>query len=231
MPIEKVNWDSEFFGYNVGKLMLSKGSSFSLQEFLKESESFKLVYIFSQDKLDDAPLRLMDEKVVFKYNLNQWKKRASNKNLTSFNFSIDGYEQLKQLSLKSGLYSRFSRDENFRNDEFQRMYLQWIENLVIKKEAFEIIVYIESNDILGFASLNTKEDNTANIGLVAVSNKARGKGIGSQLIEEAINIAAAKGFNSIEVVTQMENQAAVGLYKKCDFEIKSITNIYHYWNL
>ena len=231
MLVEKVNWDSDFFGYEVGKLELSNTSTFTWEAFEKASEAFKLVYVFSEEKLNYAPLKLMDEKVVLEHSLDNLESRNSHIGISSFKFSENGYEQLKQLSLESGLYSRFNQDENFQNDEFKRMYLQWIENLVVKNQAFEIIVYLEGNDILGFASLNKKTDTTANIGLVAVSSKARGKGIGSHLIEAAINKASAHNFKSVEVVTQMENQAAVGLYKKCDFKIKSITNIYHYWNL
>lgn len=231
MRVQKLDWDSDFFGYNVGKLVQSEDDAFSLDEFLKESQNFKLVYVFSKKALEYNQLNLLDEKVVFHFDLKHWESKSKNDQLSSFRYTAEGYQQLKQLSLESGLYSRFKRDENFSDQDFEKLYLQWIENLAIKKEAFEIIVYVESNEILGFASLNSISENTANIGLVAVSDKARGKGIGSQLMEEAKNIAALNGFKSVEVVTQLQNQAAVGLYKKCDFEIKSITNIYHYWNL
>ena len=54
--------------------------------------------------------------------------------------------------------------------------------------------------------------------------------IGKQLIKEAILRSYNAGFSEIQVVTQMNNLAAMNLYQSSNFNIKEITNIYHIWN-
>ena len=37
------------------------------------------------------------------------------------------------------------------------------------------------------------------------------------------------GYKEIKVVTQLQNKSGCRLYEKCNFQIESITNIYHFW--
>ena len=65
--IKKLKWDSEFFGYDVGKVVIEENQVVSEQELIKESYPFKLVYIFSDIKLDFKHFKskLVDIKITF----------------------------------------------------------------------------------------------------------------------------------------------------------------------
>jgi hypothetical protein len=68
MNIEKVKWDSDFFGYNVSKLEITDENILPLDIVI--NNDYKLLYIFSKTALPDSFLKktnsyLVDEKVIF----------------------------------------------------------------------------------------------------------------------------------------------------------------------
>ena len=89
----------------------------------------------------------------------------------------------------------------------------------------------EHNKILGFITIGELNKQTSEIGLIAVSKDARGKGLARELINSAIIESINRGYESIEVVTQKGNTPAINLYLNTDFRKKKNINIYHYWNL
>ena len=135
---------------------------------------------------------------------------------------------MQVLALESGKYSRFKTDPNFQQNEFERLYLKWI--AVSLENSLDIPVYITSEELMGFTTLQKKNNELADISLVAVDPSAQGKGIGHILIQHTIHKASELGFAKIQVVTQADNEAACHLYKKNNFLLTEHTYIYHYWN-
>jgi ribosomal protein S18 acetylase RimI-like enzyme len=60
---------------------------------------------------------------------------------------------------------------------------------------------------------------------VVVSEQARGKGVGTLLMEEAIKIAKTKGAKAVDLTSRPSREAANKLYLKLGFE-KRETNVY-----
>ena len=89
-------------------------------------------------------------------------------------------------------------------------------------------VALKDSDIIGITTLGEKSG-SGEIGLVAVDEKFRGLGIAYDLIHYTDNAAFDHGYSKISVVTQLDNKGACRLYEKCNFQIESITNVYHYW--
>ena len=57
------------------------------------------------------------------------------------------------------------------------------------------------------------------------------RGIGSKLINYLNNLCIQNKITLLEVATQVENKQANKFYLKNKFQLKSITNIYHFWTL
>jgi dTDP-4-amino-4,6-dideoxy-D-galactose acyltransferase len=234
MVVERLDWDSDFFNFNVGKVACSDDESFDAEAFLNSNRSFKLVYVFSKTKIDHGLLKLVDDKVVLGRSLdtNQSNKNVDDIIIKPFEARIHSSNEIKKLALESGEFSRFNIDVNFKSNEYERLYTEWIEQSINKKIAFEVLVAANKNEtILGFITLNKKSDTLADIGLLAVSAASRGKGIAGKLLQHSFEIVERLGFKSIQVVTQFNNQPAMRLYQNAGFEIKERTFVYHYWNL
>lgn len=228
MNVVKIHWDTIFFGLSIGKLTVTNPKTFDLNAFKENSKDFDLIYIFSDYEIDG--LCLVDKKEVFiKGDITNNKYFFND--TVSFSSKIHSYDQLLNLALQSGKYSRFNVDKNFKHDEYKKLYSEWINKSVSKELAIDIIIKIINNKIIGLSTLNTKTDSLAEIGLVAVDPEYRGHGIAKELIKRTICKAQELKFRSLQVVTQHNNIAATKLYTSTGFKSESITNIYHYWNL
>tara|TARA_R110002050_G_scaffold263499_3_gene404055 strand:+ start:1068 stop:1760 length:693 start_codon:yes stop_codon:yes gene_type:complete len=229
--ITKLEWDSNFFGFDIGKCIVEDCNGFNFPKFKEESNSYKLVYIISRERIEMKDIKLVDTKLTFVKEIKNNHHSYNDSNLNIFNASTDSFETLKKLAIASGEYSRFNVDSNFDKNDFESLYKQWIYNSVFKHKALKTIIYKENNKILGFSTLEKISDTDGNIGLVAVDINARGKKIGSKLIEHTISMAKREHLKNIQVVTQQHNLPAVNLYKNCGFISSKTEYIYHYWHL
>lgn len=233
--LEILEWDSRFFGYRVGRILLDPGEEQILNtlRIRVEEEKIKLLYIFVPPSLQGLNEQLVelggflvDQKVVY--------VKATELH-TDFSNTVIEYqgdtvnEQLKELVLSAGTYSRFRLDPNFRNDEYAKLYHEWLLKSINKSIAFTTLVALKGTDIIGITTLGGASSH-ADIGLVAVHDNYKGQGIGYDLMRTADRIAFEKGFKELRVVTQMKNTGACRLYEKCNFHVDAITNVYHYWN-
>lgn len=234
--IEKLEWDSTFFDINVHKIDLSN-SRISISKLANEitilNNTSQLIYFFSMPNqvehnlyLQSIGAKLYDQKVIFIQKLdsnclsNSNIKSISNKQITP---------QIIDLAVQSGEFSRFKLDTKIPHEKFVELYQIWITKSINKEIAVETFGYYEDEKLLGIITLGIK-NKRADIGLLAVDSKSRGKSIGNKLIEHTINFAKMKNFKTIQVATQLQNELACNFYKKNNFIQESVTNIYHLWN-
>jgi len=227
--INKLGWDSDFFGYNIGRLDVY-GQPFDEILFKENSLNFHLVYIFSDMELNTTnAIQLVDIKTVFEKKVNI--KLIENDTIVEFDKQYHSYLELEQLAYLSGTYSRFRIDENFKNDEFKKLYKIWLDKSLDFSIAFKVYVKIVDGKIAGFVTLKKNSEKTSQIGLISVCDSFQGKGIASELIQKTEFISSQNGFENFQVPTQFENKAALKLYTKNGFEIIEKKYIYHYWNI
>ncbi|AZQ59693.1 GNAT family N-acetyltransferase [Maribacter sp. MJ134] len=231
VEIKKLPWDSLFFGYSIGKVFLDDFDEHLLAKVKVDSERFKLSYVFSNEKIDYKGFKHVDTKIIFKKENFQIPFEVSKSlSITSFDKDVHDSVELKNLALQSGKHSRFYVDEGFKNDEYDKLYSEWLSKSLKKKLAFQTLVALEEKKIIGFVTIAKVNDETAEIGLLAVDAMTRGKGVGSQLINKATQLILELGYNSFLVATQEINIPAVKLYKKAGFKELSLQYIYHIWN-
>ncbi len=231
MPeIQVLDWDTNFFGYKVGKISLINNEIVDFIDFQKND--FELIYLFSEFNIDENLLKktqakLQDIKIELTKDLdlkNNYLEQNGNvqlKEITKFS------EELYHLVLESGAHSRFKLDKHFVNNEFDLLYKAWIQNSLNDTNAKVIGAYI-NNELLGFVSLSLKSG-IADIGLIAVHEKARGNHIGKKLLESAYMYSIQNQSNYITVVTQEFNKQAMLFYLNNGFIINKKTFIYHLW--
>ncbi|MFN8344544.1 MAG: GNAT family N-acetyltransferase [Spirosomataceae bacterium] len=232
--IEDVPWDSAFFGYKVGKITVNAPITAPLAPILHENNTYRLIYIFSVRELTEPipGCPLIDRKIMLHQSIPaESDTPCSAVRIVPFDPDQDDFEALKQLALLSGTYSRFNTDKNFSENEYVKLYSQWIYGSVYEHTSFCILTAKQGQVISGFVTLEKKTTALCAIGLLAVSPSARGTGVGVALVQEAIKKARAYGFTEIQVITQGANTAAMRLYLKTGFRVLSTTFIYHYRNV
>ncbi len=226
MVIEKLQWDTDFFGYEVARAIDFTGTTEEVIEI--NQYPAKLMYVFAEHAMEHLPANffLADEKVVFKQKLQTHLVAPLVQ--TEIIELFEPNEPLVALAIQSGLYSRFKVDAKFKNQEFERLYTKWIENSFDASKNARVFGYISEEKLLGFVTLGFK-NNIPDIGLIAVDEQARGMGIGSKLLHYLYAFLMHEQQQELTVTTQGKNLPAMAFYQKNFFEVFSTTYIYHVW--
>ncbi len=231
----KLQWDSTFFGYNIGKIDLDSlypNKLLALQKDAKE-HNLSLIYLFtdSNDSVSHESVKIVggilyDEKST--YLRRSTEKSMLDSNIKSYVSNLPA-SLLYPLALQSGIYSRFFLDKKFINNEFQKLYQAWTENSVNRSLAKEVLVYTEQKDeYLGLITLGIKNERL-DIGLLAVEQAARGRNIGGKLIAAADHYSNRWKCENMQVVTQGANKVACDFYEKHGFRKESVQQVFHLW--
>jgi dTDP-4-amino-4,6-dideoxy-D-galactose acyltransferase len=236
--INRLEWDSNFFGYEVGKLELAGVLDYeSFERIIHHSRAYRLLYIFSNSdlikvisKFSSDKLLHVDTKITYALKLNKQSQSKLQVEVRCYKFSLIEVESesLMKLTYQSGKYSRFSKDKNFVQDEFHKLFAQWIRNSLNGKSTVRVYGYNAGDNLIAFVVIDFSES-IATINLIAVDENYQGKGIGKMLMFEVFGLCFANRVNYITVVTQFENEKACNFYKSCGMEAISKQYIYHLW--
>ena len=228
--IERLDWDSTFFKFEVGKIYLSENTDVNevLNNFNKSP--FELVYLFTnpangevQKELKRSGLEIADQKVLFaKSILNATKQETS---VVAINEMIPG---ILELAYQSGEYSRFKKDQRL-DVFFKPLYKLWIENSLNGNFDDEVFVVKNNENVLQGLLTIKKAGSTGKIGLLAVNRNSRRSGVGEKLINQSEYWCFKHHLNELEVVTQMDNKPGFKFYIDRGFTVKKTENIYHLW--
>jgi len=233
--LEILEWDSSFFGYKVGKSTAREISPFLMNNLVEQAgrQGVRLLYVFmnandyvSQGSAHAVGGKLVDNKVTFNLQIKD-REFGNDGHIGEFMHDYPS-DKLIQLALQSGLYSRYKIDRNFKKNEFEKLYTEWIVNSVNKKLADYTLVYRDRGEELGFVTLKLN-DKYGQIGLIAVDKSHRGKSIGKKLIFAGINLVKSKGIKNLQVPTQKSNTGACRFYLNIGFEEIETESIYHIW--
>ncbi|MEX2141314.1 MAG: GNAT family N-acetyltransferase [Pirellulales bacterium] len=239
--IAHLDWDTSHFGFSVGRIA-PEATDAELHAALNEARSrrYRLVYwATTSDRAPPSRLlteydgRLVDRKVTYSRTLpgaNPPQARSSDATVAPFEESECSAE-LTALAIAAGAYSRFAADPAIPRDKFERLYQAWIERSVSGAIADAVLVARDSAAATHLAGMITVKvtQGIGNIGLVAVAESHRGRGIGSQLIDATHRWMIARTAAKATVVTQVANAPACRLYERADYTIEQAENYYHFW--
>ena len=222
--IQKLTWDSTFFGYKIGKA--EANSTLNNKQLLEsiEKSSYDMVQVFSNQNLGSSfKYNPIDVKLTFSKKV----PTATTNNPYIKSVTKDLNRALVKLATEAGIYSRYKTDKNLQL-KFEEMYEIWMNKSLKRELAAEVFVFQDENRINGMVTIN-KKLKKAEIGLIAVDNKVQSKGIGTQLLQSVENWALKHNLENICVETQEENYNACQFYEKNNYKISDKTYIYHIW--
>jgi RimJ/RimL family protein N-acetyltransferase len=100
-----------------------------------------------------------------------------------------------------------------------------IRNTNLSGGAIFVVENEETGELLGFLAVHRgvlKRINHSGYIVVGLLEKARGKGFGTRLFENANRFAKDNDISKLELTVMVHNHIALGLYKKMGFEIEGI---------
>jgi len=236
MMYKHLNWDSDFFGFPTARIDGDFIKPDILEKILNQLilKNYKLVYLFTNSSdpeiikyIQKHEGKLVDEKITFRLQLTSARNVQYDNNIISYPVQ-EPNEELIELAIESGKYSRYRIDNGFIKGTYEKLYTQWITNSTLRLIADEVFVYHTGNKIKGMITLSEKQQ-IGCIGLIAVAQDSQGLGIGKKMVNWTIHYYHSKGIESLDVVTQNANKNACDFYKKIGFKILNIKKVYHFW--
>lgn len=224
MTIQKLKWDSEFFGRRIGRLEVDCLCS----ELPKFPSEFDLIYVetaceksccdpMSQTQWFDA-----GRKLTFTTATHDGHEDAAITQLTTRS------PELLKLAWLSGHQSRYRLDPNFTKEEYRCLYTRWIDACLEGLWNATILGIESQGELTGFVTVESMADH-ARIGLIAAHPDYQGQGLSGQLIRAAVATANHMGHSELRVSTQHTNQAAIYAYLNRGFRALSSIQHYHWW--
>lgn len=235
---EHLEWDSQFFGCRIARV---KGT------FLTEADIVNIRFWCEQNRIDclyfladpsDAQtsrlaesnnFHLVDVRVTLDRPVEA--KHALGPSQSNIRGALErDIPTLRTIARVSHWDSRFYYDGNFPSSLCDALFEVWIERSC-RGWARNVLVAEDGGEPVGYISCHLPTPKTGQIGLVGVGEKAQGKGLGKDLVVEALRWFTKQGVESVSVVTQGRNVRAQRLYQHCGFVTRRVELWFHKWFL
>jgi len=252
MPIESLGnlapleWESVHFGHPVAQVDPARLSDAELADTLSAARQAGIRRVVCSAAVGrEIPTELLsryngvlaDRKVTFARPLAASEQhQATAAEAIEYRNAVPSAD-LVELALASGVYSRFRTDPRMSVERFEAMYRIWIARSVSGELADAVLVVpldasaaqsLASQRLAGMITISLRE-REASIGLVAVAEAARGRGVGQTLLRAGHAWMRTHGAQRASVATQLANLPACRLYQRGGYEPASVQHVYHFW--
>lgn len=233
VTLNKLTWDTEFFGVTSAKATLHK--PLTLNEWADLKTRFKDYQFISILNKNSEPINaqfigkdtsafLVDINIQFEKKLVGLDEKPKN---VTIHQALEKNDQITEIA--DFQFSKFSEDPELAKRGGDHVYQQWLINSFGKTDKFYALSKDEVGDINGFL-LFSFADNACLIELIAVSQKETKGGIGTSLFRAVEYGAYQQGVKEIKVGTQIRNLGAINFYHKVGCKQVGCHQVYHLWN-
>jgi ribosomal protein S18 acetylase RimI-like enzyme len=229
-----LNWDAEFFGVRIAQVegdRLTDATADQVLQWSRDQQIACLYFLCASD--DDESVRIAERNqfhmVDIRMELSWRVKKVGNGSVNNTRpFQRPDLPTLQEIAASSYELSRFYFDRRFDRAQSSALYREWITKSC-DGYADAVFVAPHWDSVGGFITCHLDSPERGRIGLVGVSEDARGAGVGRALIETAQSYFFDKGASEVFVVTQGRNIAAQRLYQAAGFRTHSMRLWYHIW--
>lgn len=239
LRFDSLAWDSEFFGFKVGRIDGPFAPSGALAQVLASARSqsqVQLVYgqCDSSDAMSSAEAVrckgfLADAKRTYFLALSRELDAPLPPQVSVATNDTLSLRQLRLLAWQSAAFSRFRVDPAMPTGAWRRLYSTWIRKSLTRDLADQVLVERVDGAIVGMLTLKFRP-RQAEIGLFAVNPDWRGRGIGRRLLAAARHHSLANGCDGLSVVTQGTNLPACRIYEADGYILRTAHDIFHFWS-
>lgn len=240
MKIEKLNWDTDFFGLKIGLVIISNNTEFDIFFFKEEAskEKYDLIYVFKYQEMFPwetvlkAELELVDIQITM---AKQFKKDDYIN--TPFEFRTELTESEKNqcyvIADETSIVSRFYREKTIGPMTTKKLYRKWIDNALNQSFSDGLFLHKTANSVTGIHLIRTDVEN--NIGyftLTGVNPEFKRIGIGHKLWMQSFAYWANNSkIDMIKSPFSFNNSESFNFHLKMGFNrIEETKYIYHFHN-
>lgn len=228
MDLEKLEWDSAFFGVPVFRTDIK---SITDVKGLEDTGTNRLVYVFADrvdedlySKLQGIGAQHFDTRFFYRKNLNEESLPGSS-DVKLYEGELN--DDLEALVWQAGEFSRFHKDKKLQ-PYFKSFYTRWMINSLNKRIADKVFVQYDKGRISGLATCKLKGVEGW-LGLIAVKEGGQRKGRGSSLLNTVENFYIENGVYDSWVITQQDNVKACKFYEGLGYELARQEMVFHLW--
>jgi ribosomal protein S18 acetylase RimI-like enzyme len=228
-------WDSEFFGFRIGRLKSPRLTAGALRSTLAwaAAERLRCVYFFAEA---DCPVtlalaheggfRFVDVRMELSVKLTPQPGAATPAGLRPA--TAADLPAIEALSRVAHHDTRFFKDANFPADRAADLYAEWIRRDFRVHRIF-VVPGVDAG-IAGYITCQVDAiPDVGRIGLVAVAESERRRGLGRVLVAGALQWFQGAGCREARVVTQASNVPAQRVYQALGFRTAETCATFHRW--
>jgi dTDP-4-amino-4,6-dideoxy-D-galactose acyltransferase len=233
---ERLAWDSDFFGIEIGRVRTKHLSPAILEATDRWCAASAIDCLYFLAEANDAlsircaehfGFELVDIRTTLARRIGPEEEMVRVPQGATIRLALPtDLEPLRAIARSSYHDSRFYFDGRFPVEKCDRLYETWLEKSCADRSGVVLVAEWQGRPA-GYVTCDRVDVATGQIGLIASS--VQGVGLGTALVSSAIGWFRHQGFNRAQVVTQGRNVGAQVLYQHCGFVTQSVELWYHRW--
>jgi dTDP-4-amino-4,6-dideoxy-D-galactose acyltransferase len=234
---EQLEWDSSFFGQNIGRITKNQLTESTAAEARAwcERQRIDCLYFLAEASdsasvraAEDGGFRLVDIRLTFERELSATPSKRLSDGIIRMGDPSDS-SALIAIAGQCHRDSRFYQDPHFPRSRCDALYETWIEKS-LNGYAEAVLVAQWKGEAVGYISCHLRSSSTGQIGLFGIKASARGFGLGQDLINESLRWFGQNDVSRVSVVSQGRNATAQRVYQRCGFLTHAVQLWFHYWS-
>jgi dTDP-4-amino-4,6-dideoxy-D-galactose acyltransferase len=228
---QELAWDSDHFGLKIGRTTSCSADTPQRAADWALARDLDCVYLLADARDAEtlrsaavAGFRMVDIRVTLSADVARADDEAG------IRVAVAGdVPRLSRLAARSHRNSRFYADGKFPADRCDALFAVWMERSCTDRDfagvvfvadvGGEPVAYITCAITLGVGG----------IGLIAVDESHRGRGLGGLLLKQAHAWFRGQGASRVQVVTQGANTTALRMYERAGFYVERVQLWFHWW--
>lgn len=252
---QKSTWDSEHFGFGVGKiksLIISeslstpkarKARDHLIKDCIDWMKQKEIKCVITRANLEDPDgintyehnqFHLADVLVTFcaKKNSHQSSVSLADDTVTIRPYKTGDEKELMKIASSAFSHDHFHRDSRFPREKSDELFAKWAYNSCHGLADLVLVAADKTAKPYGFITCKTEQlQNGLKCGIIdlfAVLPSQQGKQIGTRLAKAALDWFSQR-VDSVFVGTQADNIASIRTYEKVGFNLLRTELTYHKW--
>jgi dTDP-4-amino-4,6-dideoxy-D-galactose acyltransferase len=213
-------WDTEFWGLRVGRATRLDGVS---EWAVANTVGLVCLLVDTMAEAQEAQergFRLMDVRLTL--------DRTPSVMGSSARLVRDAdVPELLEIARTAFTHTRFYADPRLDDVRCGELYVEWTRSSCDGASDVVLVAHRDGR-VAGYVTVNRVGDN-CEIGLIAVAEEFRGKGVGADLVLAANDWARSRDAWRMTVVTQGANRDALRTFERCGFRVCGMELWLHRW--